>query len=253
MNLNETITDEETNRLLKEAAMRDQRTIGATDIAAWYTDLNVAGVGYDDALAAVSRYYSIHWPKQPPGQRFRLTAPVLIELVGEIRERRHVNANFVYEPDPDETGAEYARRKQAQLRAVGDGHQPTYSARELSRSVDDNKRQLAELVSGVDQRMPLPPEIAKVLANARPAGLEVTCPRCHAEPDRKCTDPGTGRHMKRLHDSRVAAWAIVASACPECRAPVGEVCTQLGEPFRDHAHQTRIKAARSAEPANQGV
>jgi hypothetical protein len=249
----ETITDVETNRLLQEAARRDQRSIGANDIAAWYTDLNVARINYDDALAAVSQYYSVHWPKQPPAQRFRLTAPVLIELVGKIREARHEAANFVYEPVDGETGYEYAARKQRMLRAIGDGQQPTYSARELSRSVAENKAQLAALVSGVGQRLPLPPEIAQVLANARPAGLEATCPRCHAEPNRKCTDPGTGRQMKRLHDSRIAAWAIVATACPECRAPVGEVCTQLGEPFRDHAHQTRIKAARSAEPVDQGA
>lgn len=243
MNPTETITDEETNRLLKEAAMRDQRTIGATDIAAWYTDLNVAGINYADALAAVSRYYSVHWPKQPPGQRFRLTAPVLIELVLEIREKRHVDAGFLYEPVPEETGREFADRLQGQLRAVGDGFQPAHTTRELGEN-PDGQRQLAELVSGVAQKMPT--EVAEVLARARPTGSQVTCPRCRAVPNRKCTDPATGRQMGRLHDSRIAAWAIADGPCPDCRAAIGQACQELGRPYHDHAHPTRIAAARAA-------
>jgi hypothetical protein len=243
MNPKETITDEETNRLLKEAAMRDQRTIGATDIAAWYTDLNVAGVGYADALNAVSRYYSIHWPKQPADQRFRLTAPVLIELVREIREERHRSADFLYEPVVGETGAEYAARLQAQLRAVGDGQQPTHTTRELAANLR-GKAQLAELVSGVAQK--LPTEVADIIARARPAGTQIRCPRCFAEPGHKCTDPATGRHMGRLHDSRIAAWAINEGPCPDCRAAVGDACRELGQPYHDHAHPSRIAAARAA-------
>jgi len=246
---NETITLPEIGELLALAAARDQRSTGTADNVAWWQDLNAARVTFKDAKLALTRYYAEVWPKQDPRQRFRATAPVIIEIVRGIRERRHEDANFVYEPVDGETGAEYAARYQRQLRAIGDGYVPTYSTREITRSVDDNKRQLAELVSGVDQRMLLPPEIAKVLASARPAGLEVSCPRCHAEPNRKCTDPGTGRQMKRLHDSRIAAWAIVANPCPECRAAVGSACTELGEPYRDHAHKTRIDAARTAAAA----
>lgn len=241
----ESITSAEVMALLKSAASRDQRTTDTADILAWYQDLNVAGVSYSDASTALTHYYAEIWPKQDPKFRFRATAPVVIEIVRDIRRKRHEAANFVYEPVDGETGAEYAARLQRQLRAVGDGQQPAHSTRELSHN-PNGVRQLTAMVSSVSQRMPLPPEIAEVLANARPPGLEVTCPRCHAEPGRKCTDPGTGRHMKRLHDSRVAAWAIVANPCPECRSAVGSACTELGEPYRDHAHQTRISAARTA-------
>lgn len=243
---NETITLPEIGELLALAAARDQRSTGTADNVAWWEDLNAARVTFKDAKLALTRYYAEVWPKQDPRQRFRATAPVIIEIAQGIRKKRHEEANFVYEPVDGETGAEYAARRQRQLRAIGDGQQPVYSMRELTRGPEESKQILDGMIAGVSQRMPLPPEIAQVLANARPAGLEVSCPRCHAEPNRKCTDPGTGRAMKRLHDSRVAAWAIVANPCPECRSAIGSACTELGEPYRDHAHKTRIDAARTA-------
>lgn len=245
MNPNETITDAETNRLLQEAAMRDQRTIGATDIAAWYTDLNVAGIGYNDALAAVSRYYSVHWPKQPPAQRFRLTAPVLIELVREIRERRHQAANFVYEPDPDETGAEFVQRLRAQQRAVGDGYAPAYSMAELS------PRPVAALVSGIADAKALPLEITGLLAERRFGAKSLRCPKCSAGPGCRCTNDN-GKPMAGLHPSRVDAHAVQTADCPECYATAGDGCREMGEPYRGGAHPGRVKAASpttdSAEP-----
>lgn len=239
----ETITDEETNRLLKEAAMRDQRTIGATDIAAWYTDLNVARIGYADALAAVSRYYSIHWPKQPPGQRFRLTAPVLIELVREIREERHVAADYLYEPVGGETGHQYVARLRSEQRAVGDGLPPAFSKAQLVER-SDGVTAVAELVSGIAQHRQLPEEVAEVLKRARPSGIDVACPRCRAVPGRKCTDPATGRRLGILHGSRIDSWAILTAACPECRAAIGEGCRELGQPYRGGAHHVRVEAAQ---------
>ena len=243
--MNEIITQDEINSLLKAAAARDQRTIGAGDILAWWQDLNLAGVRYADASEAVARYYAIHWPKQPPAQRFRLTSPVLIELVREIRNARHVAADFLYEPVPGETGAEYAARLQGELRAIGDGQAPAHTTAEIGMN-PEGQRKLAELVSGMSQRMPYPPEIAEVLGRARPAGSQITCPRCRAKPGRKCSNPATGKEMDRLHDSRIAGWAILCEACPDCRAPIGDACRELGQPYRDHAHKARIDAARLA-------
>lgn len=248
MNTAETITDDEINKLLKAAAARDQRTIGAADILAWYQDLNVAGVRYADASEAVARYYAIHWPRQATGERFRLTSPVLIELVREIRNARHVAADFLYEPVAGETGTEYAARLRTRLRAVGDGHRPAHTTAELGMN-PDGKQDLAELVSGMSQRMPYPPEIADVLNRARPAGSQISCPRCHAEPGKKCLNPATGTQMARLHDSRIAGWAILCEACPDCRVAIGNVCRELGQPYRDHAHKVRINAARLAVAA----
>lgn len=242
---NETITQDEINNLLKAAAARDQRTIGAADILAWWQDLNLAGVRYADASEAVARYYAIHWPKQPPAQRFRLTSPVLIELVREIRNARHVASDFLYEPVAGETGAEYAARLQGQLRAIGDGGKPAHTTAEIGMN-PEGREKLKELISGIAQRRALPPEIAEVLDRARPAGSQISCPVCHAKPGRKCSSASTGKEMGRLHDSRIAGWAILCEACPDCRAAIGDVCRELGAPYRDHAHKTRIDAARAA-------
>lgn len=245
---NETITQEEINSLLKAAAARDQRTIGPADILAWWQDLNLAGVRYADASEAVARYYAIHWPKQAPAERFRLTSPVLIELVREIRKMRLDASDFLYEPVPGETGAEYAARLQGQLRAVGDGQRPAHTTAEIGMNPEGVEK-LKELVAGMSQRMPYPAEIVEVLDRARPAGSQITCPRCHAKPNRKCSNPATGKAMERLHDSRIAQWAILGEPCPDCRAPIGDVCRELGQPYRDHAHKARIDAARKAVAA----
>lgn len=241
----ETITQDEINNLLKAAAARDQRTIGPADILAWWQDLNVAGIRYTDASEAIARYYAIHWPKQPPAQRFRLTSPILIELVREIRNARHVASDYLYEPVAGETGAEYAARLQDQLRAVGDGHEPAHTMAEIGMN-PEGKRKLAELVSGIVQHRALPREVAEVLDRARPAGSQITCPRCHAVPGKKCSNPATGKEMARLHDSRIAGWAILCESCPDCRAAIGDTCRELGQPYRDHAHPARIEAAKAA-------
>lgn len=235
---NETITEDETNKLLKAAAARDQRTIGAADILAWYQDLNVAGIRYADASEAVARYYAIHWPRQAPNHRFRLTSPMLIELVHEIRNARHDAANFVYEPVDGETGAESAARLKAQQRAVGDGHPAPSGLAQLA------ARPVRELEGRLSSTWSLPPEISEVLQRARPAGSAIPCPRCHAKPNHKCCDPATGRQMRRLHDSRIAAWAVLGAPCPDCRALIGDGCRELGEPYRDNAHPARIDAAK---------
>jgi len=242
---NETINADQINKLLKSCASRDQRTIATADQIAWYQDLNIARICYEDANEAVARYYAIHWVRQAPGERFRLTSPLLIELVRGIREARHVAADYLYEPVVGETGAEYAARLQAQLRAIGDGQPPAHTTAEIGMN-PEGQQKLAELVSGMAGRMPYPPEIAEVLERARPAGSQITCPRCHAKPNAKCSNPVTGKSMNRLHDSRIAGWAILCETCPDCRAPIGETCRELGAPYKDHAHAARIEAAKQA-------
>jgi hypothetical protein len=240
MNPNETISDEETNQLLKEAARRDQRTIGVNDIAAWYADLNIACIGYDDALAAVSRYYSIHWPKQPPGQRFRLTAPVLIELVHEIREQRHQVANYIYEPVPDETGYQFTARLRAEQRAVGNGCTPQYAVRELS---SRQKPELETVLSGIADIRTLPREISGVLAERRIGVRSIRCPQCNAGPGAKCVTGG-GRAMASPHPSRTEAWAVAVASCPECRAESESGCRAAGQPYAHGVHPGRLTAAQ---------
>lgn len=243
--INETITEDRVNELLKQAASRDQRTIATADIIAWYQDLNAVGITYPDAAEALVRYYAVHYPKQLPGQRFRLTSPMLIELVREIRNARLEASDYLCEPVLGETGAEYAARLQRELRAAADGQRPVHTTAEIGMN-PEGQRKLKELIAGTSQRMPYPPEIAEVLDRARPAGSQITCPRCHAKPNRKCSNPATGKAMERLHDSRIAHWAILGESCPDCRAPIGAACRELGQPYRDHAHKARIDAARKA-------
>jgi hypothetical protein len=237
----ETITTTEIKSLLKEAASRDQRTTDKADIIAWYQDLNVAGVRYADASAALSHYYAEIWPKQDPKLRFRATAPVIIEIVRKIREKRHEAAGFIYEPVAGETGAEYAIRRRQQLRAVGDGRHPVYSAHVLSHDVDEHKRRLAELVSGVDQRLPLPPEISDILAPCRTGPKSIRCPKCSAGPKSGCTN-GNGKPMAAPHPARVDAHAVQTADCPECHVTAGEGCREMGEPYPGGAHPGRVRA-----------
>lgn len=233
---NETITLEQIEQLLDSAAARDQRSTDPADHVAWWTDLNTARVSYADAKLAMAKYYAEVWPRQDPRQRFRVTAPVLIEIVGKIRDKRHELANFIYEPDPDETGAEYVRRKQAQLRAVGDGYAPAHSTAELS------PRPVAALVAGIANAKALPPEIAGLLAERRFGAKSIRCPKCSAAPSARCTNDN-GKPMSGLHPSRVDAHAVQNADCPECYATAGDGCREMGEPYRGGAHPGRVKAA----------
>lgn len=244
----ETISDAEVDNLLKAAAMRDQRTIGATDIAAWYQDLNTARVTYADAVDAVSRYYAEVWPRQDPARRFRITAPVLIELVIDMRRRRIADSNYVFEPRFGETGAQTADRMRRELAHIAAGHE---MPRQLGHPL--RARPVAELVAGLAAKSVLPPEIAAVVDKLHPPAEAVTCPSCNARPGAACTLPGTRRtraHAGFMHPGRTASWAIAVTGCPDCRADAGQVCRQLGQPYHDHAHPARITAARGTRPEN---
>lgn len=235
----ETITVAEVGDLLKQVAARDQRTTGTADVVAWWNDLNTAHVSYRDAQAAANHYYAVVWPAQKPQERFRLTAPMVIELVRSTRRERL--ANFVYEPDPDESGAEFVENYDRQRDAVASGRTPP--ALSITRAL--NPRPVAELVSGVAAARTLPPEVADVIARRRPPGTSIRCPVCGAAPHRKC-QAGTGRELSSLHATRIEEWAVALAACPTCRAPIGEYCTAYGKRRTEGAHPERLKAAGEA-------
>lgn len=233
---NETITLPEVGELLALAAARDQRTTGVADNVAWWQDLNAARVSFADASLALTRYYAEVWPKQDPKRRFRATAPALIEIIRDIRKQRFELANFVYEPDPDETGAQYVARLRGQLRAVGNGYAPAHSTAELS------PRPVAALVAGIADTKALPAEITDVLAPRRTGARSVRCPKCSAEPRIRCTNDN-GKPMAAPHPSRIDAHAVQTTDCPECYAAAGDGCREMGEPYRGGAHPGRVKAA----------
>lgn len=246
MNMNdfETISMDEVTALLKAAAARDQRTVDAIDTLAWYQDLNTARVHYRDASAALSDYYVNVWPRQDAKQRFRATAPVLIEIVREIRKKRLAESDFCYEPQHhDESGWEYSRRLRAQIAAVADGRQPEQPAGRVLKP-----RPVAELVASVAAARALPPEIVEILKPRRNPARTVTCPYCKAVKGSPCRN-GAGRDLPggALHPSRTEVWTIAVAPCPLCRAPAGEVCQELGKPYPHGCHPSRIESATETQ------
>ncbi len=246
MNAAETITIDEVTALLKAAASRDQRTIDTADTLAWWQDLNTARVGYADASAALSHYYANVWPRQDPRQRFRATAPVLIELVLALRKQRLADSDFVYEPRHwEETGAQYVVRLREQIAAVADGREPAGPAGHAIL----RKRPVAELVAGIADAKYLPPAIADVIAKRRPPARSVNCPYCQAQKGSNCKNP-TGRDLSGgVHPGRIDAWAIAVTGCPVCYATPGQPCTQTDNagqrPYAHGTHRARADAAQN--------
>lgn len=235
--IGETVSIDQVVNLLKQLAARDQRTTGDADVLAWYADLNAVYITYRDAKAAATRYYTAIWPHQKPAERHRLTAPLVIELVGKIRDERI--ANFVYQPTPGETGAEYIENYNRQLQAVASGE------REPAPSITEalKPRPVAALVADIAAKRVLPPEIAEVINRRRPAGASIRCPACNAQPNERCRAAGTTRQLGHLHPSRLDAYATSAVVCPRCEAAPGDGCTEYGQPYRGGAHRDRIEAA----------
>lgn len=235
MTPDETITVADVGRLLEQVAARDQRTTGKADIVAWWHDLNTARVTYADAQEAANHYYAVIWPSQKPQDRYRLTAPVVIELVRKTHAERL--ANFVYQPNPGETGAQFVENYDRQRDAIASGQQPPVPS--ITQAL--KPRPVAALVAGVAAARVLPPEIADVIARRRPPGTSIRCPACSARPNERCRS-GNGRELKTMHASRVESWATQNTACPACEAPVGQPCTEYGQPYRGGAHRDRIEA-----------
>ncbi len=237
----ETITVDEVTALLKALAARDQRTTDTADTLAWYQDLNNAQVTYRDASAAASHYYANVWPRQDPRQRFRATAPVLIELVLSLRKQRLADANFVYQPaGPDETGAQFTQRLRQQISAVANGHVPAQPIGQALKA-----RPVAELVASVANARALPPEITQALKRRRNPARSITCPHCKAQAGSTCRN-GEGRELgQRLHPGRIDAWATAVAACPECHMAPGDACREMGQPYPHGAHRSRVSAAQN--------
>lgn len=119
----ETISFEQVGKILALAAARDQRTVGEADVLAWHSDLNAARVSYDDADAALTRFYGVDMARLDPEHRRRVTTPDIIATARKMRAERL--QNFRYEPDPsDENPREYLRRLRAQIADVAEGRRP---------------------------------------------------------------------------------------------------------------------------------
>lgn len=195
----EIISLDEIGALLEQIAARDQRTTGETDVTAWWNDLNTARITYSDAQAAVNYFHAVVQPAQKEADRYRLTSVKLIEMVRKVRAERL--ENFVYQPTPGETGAEFIANYHRQRRAVAAGLQPP--APSITQAL--HPRPVAELVAGVAAARALPPEIAEAIERRRPHGTEVRCPVCGAPPRTRCRAV-TGKRIRELstiHPTRI--------------------------------------------------
>jgi len=191
--MTETITFEQVGDVLALAAARDQRTVGDGDILAWYDDLNAARVTYDDARAALTRFY-VEQATLEPDQRFRATSPDVIRLARKNRAERL--ANFVYEPPAGETDPSYLVRLRAQRQAVASGqispatHAPALEGRPHP--------VVAKQLEAVGRTVPDADDESTAVSIRRPGPLGVDCPTCHAPIGRPCKAPALeGRQRER--------------------------------------------------------
>lgn len=241
MNTPEEITINEVVGLLEQLTARDQRTSGDADLTTWWHDLNAGGVSYRDAQQAANYYYAVVWPAQNEQDRYRLTAPKIIELVGRVHRERL--ENFIYQPTLGETGAEFIANYNRQRNAVASGQVPPVPS--ITQAL--KPRPVAALIAGVAAARVLPPEIADVIARRRPPGTSITCPACHARPNERCRT-GHGRELKTMHPSRLETWATGNVPCTACGAETGAPCTEYGHAYRGGTHRERTEAATDGAP-----
>ena len=231
-----TITVNEVVGLLEQITARDQRTTALADLATWLHDLNMARVSYRDAQQAANYYYAVVWPAQKEQDRYRLTAPKIIELVRRVHLERL--ENFVYQPTLGETGAEFIANYNRQRNAIASGQVPPVPS--ITEAL--KPRPVAALIAGLAAARVLPPEIAEIITRRRPPATSIPCPACHAGPNKRC-HTGTGRELKALHPSRLDVFATSTTNCPACAAEPGSPCLEYGQPYRGGAHRARIEAA----------
>lgn len=118
------------------------------------------------------------------------------EIIAEVRRDRETRLkDFEYQPDPDETPAQYLANRRAQLAAVAAGHRP--AALPPAPRADRPALEVSH-VGQLPSTQPKP----KAAATAR----DVHCPYCHAEPGKPCTTGVFHRRMNDVHGSRTDAF-----------------------------------------------
>lgn len=202
--MNDTITFEEVGLILALAAARDQRTVGDADGLAWHSDLNAAGVTFNDASAALTRFYSVEMAGLEPDERRRVTTPDVISIARKIRNERL--ANFIYEPPPGDQDPHYLRNLRRQVSAVADGREPALVERPAIEG--GPAPALAKVLIGIGREVPGDDEEPAVEKVRRAGPLGVICPKCRAPIGRRCRVPGRndqpGKERATAHPARAA-------------------------------------------------
>lgn len=154
---------EEVAKLITEIAAVDHRSFSDADVLTWHN--YVSDIDYDDARAAVHEH--------------RRTNPNWLEIahvvtgVKALREKRARESETTYEPVPDESVAEYLKRRASLSRAAASGNVIPLRP---------------ELPAGRPAQVPL--EIAQIVRDLREShhhpALRVRCPWCGAAPESWC-------------------------------------------------------------------
>lgn len=196
--MTDSISYAEAGKILALAAARDQRITGDADILAWHSDLNAAGIAYDDANAALTRFYAVDMAGLEPEHRRRVTTPDIIGIARKIRSARL--ENFVYDGDPDESPAQYLARLRGQLTAVASGKRPAGPA--VAAITGPPPAELVSMLAMIGRDVPDEDEDDELSSVRRPGPLGVDCPDCHAPIGRNCRRGVSGKERKRAHSSR---------------------------------------------------
>ena len=196
--------------LLGYCAAFDNRTVGKVDATAWAAALH--DVPYDDdATAAVARYYGS--APERAGERLWIQPHhVRAGRLALRQERLGTTLPAYVVPAELETGAEFIRRRRAQLDAVAAGLMPRTDAprltggensfmQELSRRFGDDP--VGRRVTDDDEAAVTDPAVSEV---KRPGPLGVECPNCGAAIGRPCRigNPGNGRRPRELKNPHSA-------------------------------------------------
>lgn len=236
------ISYEDIGRLLGLAAARDQRTTGDADNLAWHSDLNAAGIAYQDAEAALTRFYAVEMAGLEPDQRRRVTTPDVISIARKIRTERL--ANFMYEPPPGDRDPNYLARLRGQLESTAGGQTPALTERPALEGGPPER--LAKILAGIGRKVPdepdaeeTPDEVAEV---RRPGPLGIACPVCEAAIGRPCKVeiPGGDRKPRELRNPHAARSRVATGGPAQLESP-----EEIER--RRAASAARLEAYRAAE------
>ncbi|MFE6689623.1 hypothetical protein ACFVFQ_24485 [Streptomyces sp. NPDC057743] len=229
------MTPADAAELLSLCAAFDRRTIGEADAHAWARALRDVPLD-EDTRTAVAEHYG-HTDKW-------ITAAQIREMRTRIRNNRIGAAHPVYDGNPDETGAEFAERRRAQITAAADG---TLPARTITHAIGatpslDVLALTAGIGRAIDDNQPRPyvPAAVAVAEQLADQGfgarrrnfpeLEVECPlhTCRARERSRCRRPSGTELREHTHDVRQRAYT----------ERLGRLMRQPPAPRHHRAHHT---------------
>lgn len=219
------MTPAEASDLLTRCAAFDNRQPSAASAIAWASSLKDVPLD-DDAFAAVDRFYGT--PAGKPGERLWIQPHNVRAHRLAIRKERLGETLPAYEPPIEgETGAEFIRRRRAQLDAVASGKATGQPVGALTGPPHPS---VIPALAGAGWTVPDPEaaaaaDAARLADEVRRSGpLGIVCPQCNAAIGRPCKRPSSsnkqpiGKPRATPHTARIDAAKGVPILSPEQRA-----------------------------------